>query len=193
MTPASRIGSGPAAVPTSPSPHSSPCPSTGPGPDRADHDDLRPYGGLAGGAEGSLDFDALLTEFKAQLAEGTEEADTRTRTELGASLKDMGLLDDAIRELQAAFGEPSAEPVAYELLGEAFIEKGQPRVATRILQQSLEKLSVSDREILGVLYQLGFAYQQVNELSSALECFERIFSVDIDYRDVQDRIAACSP
>jgi tetratricopeptide (TPR) repeat protein len=188
MSPASQAGSGPVAVPTSPSPP----PSLSPGPDRTDSDDLRPYGGLAGGAEGSLDFDALINEFKAQLAEGGEEADTRTRTELGASLKDMGMLDDAIRELQAAIREPGAEPVAYELLGEAFIEKGQPRVAARILEQSLEKVTAGDRELLGVLYQLGTAYQQVNERSSALECYERIFSIDIDYRDVQDRIAACS-
>jgi tetratricopeptide (TPR) repeat protein len=188
MSPASQVGSGPVAVPTSPSPP----PSPRPGSDHTDSEDLRPYGGLAGGAEGSLDFDALINEFKAQLAEGGDEADTRTRTELGASLKDMGMLDDAIRELQAAIREPGAEPVAYELLGEAFIEKGQPRVAARILEQSLERLTASDRELLGVLYQLGFAYQQVSERSSALECYERIFSIDIDYRDVQDRIAACS-
>ena len=29
-------------------------------------------------------------------------------------------------------------------------------------------------------------------LRQALECYERIFSVDIDYKDVQERIVSCS-
>ena len=187
LTAASRIGTGRVSVPTS-----APTTAAGTGSGSAAHDDLRPYGGLAGGAEGSLDFDQLLSELKAELAQGSEEADSRSRTELGASLKEKGLLDDAIRELQSAVREPNADPVAYELLGEAFIEKGQPRVAARILGKSIQNTSHSDRDLLGVLYQLGTAYQQVNEVKSALECYERIFSVDIDYRDVQDRISTCT-
>lgn len=152
----------------------------------------QPYGGLAGGAESALNFEQLLSDFKAELAEGVDEGDTTSRTELGASLKKAGLLDDAIRELQAAVREPDPPPVAFEMLGEAFIEKGQPRVAARLLARSLETLNHSDRDLLGVLFQLGVAYQQVNETGAALECYERIFSVDIDYKDVQERILACS-
>ncbi len=152
----------------------------------------RPYSGVAGGSEAGTDFEQLLSEFRAELHEKPAHNDSSSRTELGARLKEMGRLDDAIRELQGAVREPSAPPLAFELLGEAFLEKGQPRIAVRFLEKALGSLSQGDRDILGVLYQLGIAYEALNDLAKALICYERIFSVDIDYRDIQERILSCS-
>jgi len=152
----------------------------------------RPYSGVAGGSEAGSDFEQLLSEFRAELHEKPARGDSSSRTELGARLKEMGRLDDAIRELQAAVREPSAPPLAFELLGEAFLEKGQPRIAVRFLEKALGGLSQGDRDILGVLYQLGIAYEALSDPSKALICYERIFSVDIDYRDIQERILSCS-
>lgn len=152
----------------------------------------RPYSGVAGGSEAATDFEQLLSEFRAELHEKPARNDSSSRTELGARLKEMGRLDDAIRELQAAVREPSAPPLAFELLGEAFLEKGQARIAVRFLEKALGGLGQGDRDILGVLYQLGIAYESLNDLSKALICYERIFSVDIDYRDIQERILTCS-
>lgn len=151
-----------------------------------------PYAGVAGGVEAGSDFEQLLSEFRAELHEKPRRSDSSSRTEVGATLKEMGRLDDAIRELQAAVREPSPPPLAYELLGEAFLEKGQSRIAVRLLEKALATLGQTDREMLGVLYQLGVSYEGLNEAPKALLCYERIFSVDIDYRDVQDRILHCS-
>lgn len=155
-------------------------------------DKPQPYSGVAGGREAAADFEQLLSEFRAELHEHPRESDSTTRTELGANLKEMGRLDDAIRELQAAVREPEAPAMAYELLGEAFLDKGQARVAMRLLQQALQGSSWDEREVLGVLYQLGVAFQELGESTNALGCYERIFSVDIDYKDVQERILSCS-
>jgi len=152
----------------------------------------RPYSGVAGGADASADLEQLLSEFRAELHHNPTQSGSSSRTELGASLKEMGRLDDAIRELQAAVREPSPPPLAFELLGEVFLEKGQGRIAARLLEKALGSLGQSDREILGVLYQLGMAYESLTEPASALGCYERIFSVDIDYRDIQARIVSCS-
>ncbi|MFV1985892.1 MAG: tetratricopeptide repeat protein, partial [Gemmatimonadota bacterium] len=152
----------------------------------------RPYSGVAGGAEASADFEQLLSEFRAELHHKPGDGNSTSRTELGASLKDMGRLDDAIRELQAAVREPSPPPLAFELLGEAFLEKGQGRIAIRLLEKAVGTLGSTDRELMGVLYQLGTAYEALTDANKALICYERIFSVDIDYRDIQERIIACS-
>ncbi len=151
-----------------------------------------PYDPLSGDA-GAVDFEELLSELRTSLADNESAVDTRSHTEMGAELKAMGLLDEAIRELQAAVREPNAPAQAFELLGESFIEKGQARVATRLLAKAVAERQFGDRESLGVLYQLGVAYQETGETSKALECYERIFSIDIDYRDIKDRILDCSP
>lgn len=155
-------------------------------------DGPQPYSGVAGGRDAAADFEQLLSEFRAELHERPQQSDSMTRTELGASLKEMGRLDDAIRELQAAVREPQAPAMAYELLGEAFLDKGQARVAMRLLEQALQGSAWDEREMLGVLYQLGVAFQELGEPTNALSCYERIFSVDIDYKDVQERILSCS-
>ena len=139
-----------------------------------------------------MDFEQLLSEFRAELHEKPRSSDSMSRAEMGSHLKDMGRLDDAIRELQAAIREPSPPPMAFELLGEAFLEKGQARIAVRLLEKALTGMSHPDKEILGVLYQLGLAYESLAEPQKALFCYERIFSVDIDYRDIQERILVCS-
>ena len=151
----------------------------------------RPYTGVSGGADAGTDLEQLLTEFRAELHQ-TPGQGSCSHTELGASLKQMGRLDDAIRELQAAIREPYPPPLAFELLGEVFLEKGQGRIATRLLEKAVGSLAQSDREILGVLYQLGMAYESLTDTAAALGCYERIFSVDIDYRDIQERIVCCS-
>lgn len=153
----------------------------------------RPYSGVAGGADASADFEQLLSEFRADLNRNPRQAGATSRTEAGASLKEMGRLDDAIRELQAAIREPAPPPLAFELLGEVFLEKGQGRIAARLLEKALGSLGHADRELMGVLYQLGIAYEALTDPDKALICYERIFSVDIDYRDIQERILFCSP
>jgi len=152
----------------------------------------RPYSGVAGGADAATDLEQLLSDFRAELHQHPGQPGSNSHTELGASLKEMGRLDDAIRELQAAVREPSPPPLAFELLGEAFLEKGQGRIAARLLEKAVGSLGRSDREVLGVLYQLGLAYESLTETTSALTCYERIFSIDIDYRDIQARIVSCS-
>jgi len=181
-------GGGPAVTPPRPANSS---PRNGVFGDRQD-EQARPYSGVAGGADATSDFEQLLSEFRAQLSEKPTKSDSVSRTEYGATLKGMGKLDDAIRELQAAVREPSPPALAYELLGEAFLEKGQSRIAVRLLEKALSTMGQTDREMMGVLYQLGLSYERVTDLSKALLCYERIFSVDIDYRDVQDRILTCS-
>lgn len=166
--------------------------ATVPPADRAPGDGPVPYDPLSGDA-GAVDFEELLSELRTSLADNESAVDTRSHTEMGAELKAMGLLDEAIRELQAAVREPNAPAQAFELLGESFIEKGQARVATRLLAKAVAERQFGDRESLGVLYQLGVAYQETGEASKALECYERIFSIDIDYRDIKERILDCSP
>lgn len=142
----------------------------------------------AGGEPTEYDFDDMLVGFRAQVEETSGEADPEAHVELGVALGQMGQLDDAIREFQVATRAPEPPLRAFELLGESFIEKELYSVAVRVLNRALHIPGHKDHELLGILYQLGVAHQQVGDAREALDCFERIYSVDIDFRDVAERM-----
>lgn len=148
-------------------------------------DDVRPGQG-EGPPRG--DFDDMLVGFRAEAAGTSGEADPAEHVELGLALRQMGLLDDAIREFQAAARASSPPVRALELMGRCFLEKGLHGVAVRVLNRALRLPGHQDHELLGVLYQLGVAHQEMEEHREALDCYERVFSVDIDFRDVARRM-----
>jgi len=151
---------------------------------------LAEAGAVAGPEEepAGHDFDGMLVGFRAKVSETSGEADPAAHVELGVALRQMGLLEDAIREFQAAARAPEPPLRAFELLGEAFIEKGLHSVAVRVLSRALRLPGHGESDRLGVLYQLGIAHEEVGDAGQARECFERVYSVDIDFRDVAERL-----
>ena len=137
---------------------------------------------------GEYDFDDMLVGFRAQAEETSGEADPEAHVELGVALRQMGQIEDAIREFQVAARAPEPPLRAFELLGEAFIRKDLYSVAVRVLNRALHIPGHADHDLLGILYQLGVAHQEVGDAGKALDCYERIYSVDIDFRDVAERM-----
>lgn len=143
------------------------------------------------GATG-YDFDGMLVGFRARVAETVGEADPEAHVELGVALRQMGLVEDAIREFQLALRAPDPPLRAFELLGECFVDQALHSVAVRVLRRGSRLPGREDHELLGILYQLGVALQEMGEEEQALDCFERVYSVDIDFRDVAGRMEAVS-
>ncbi|MFQ5890828.1 MAG: tetratricopeptide repeat protein [Gemmatimonadota bacterium] len=143
-------------------------------------------------AEDEFDFDAMLDAFRSKVTETLDDTDYESHFELGVAFKQMDMLDEAIREFQLAIRGLEDPLRAYELLGECFIAQERYGVATKLLSRVSSLEGFTDKQLLGVLYQQGIAYQALGERARALECFERVFGVDIDHRDVADRIASCS-
>ncbi len=138
------------------------------------------------------DFDDMLVGFRARSAETVGEADPEAHCELGIALHQMGRLDDAIREFQAATRVSEPPILAFELLGKCFLEQELNSVAVRVLTRALRLPGHAEVELLGVLYRLGVAHQTLGASEKALECFERVYSIDIDFRDVGERMRACA-
>ncbi|MFW6192700.1 MAG: tetratricopeptide repeat protein, partial [Gemmatimonadota bacterium] len=141
-------------------------------------------------AEDGARLDELLVDFRARVEETVGQADPEEHLEMGQALHDMGRLDDAIREFQVAARAPEPPIRAFELLGAAFLEKGLVSVAVRVLTRALRTPGHKDHDLLQVLYLLGLAREELGETESALDCYERVYSVDIDFRDVADRMRA---
>lgn len=136
------------------------------------------------------DFAEMLRRFKQGVAENVDAEDHQSHYDLGVAFKEMGLIDEAISEFQRALRAPTNRLPTYEALGQCFVEKGQHQVARAILSRALSEPDISDEQLIGVLYLLGHASESLGHHQEALAYYQRVFVVDIQFRDVADRLTA---
>ena len=136
------------------------------------------------------DFQDMLARFKQGIDENIDETDFQSHYDLGVAFKEMGLLDEAIAELQKALRAPEGKLRTSEMLGIAFFEKGAYGVAESILRRGLDLPASGDQERLGVLYWLGRALEQQGKKADARDLYGRVFAVDIRFLDAEQRVKA---
>ncbi len=133
------------------------------------------------------DFQDMLQRFKQGIDENIDEADFQAHYDLGVAFKEMGLLDEAIAELQKALRAPEGKLRSSEALGVCFVEKGAYVVAESILRRALELPASGDQERLGILYWLARALEEQGKRVDARDLYGRVFAVDIRFKDVGAR------
>jgi tetratricopeptide (TPR) repeat protein len=139
----------------------------------------------------------VFDEFRAELGEmGVEDEDLETHYNLGIAFREMGLLEEAISEFQkVAKANERGRAFRYTmqcctLLGLAFMEKGQPAIAAIWYERALQTPGNDPESTLALRYDLGVAQESAGEPEAALKSFFQVYAMNIDYRDVADRIAA---
>jgi pilus assembly protein FimV len=137
----------------------------------------------------------VFEEFRAELGEmGSEDEDLETHYNLGIAFREMGLLEEAIGEFQkVAKASDRGKVFRYAmqcctLLGLAFMEKGQPGIAAIWYERALQTPGMDTETKLALRYDLGVAQESAGDLDAALKSFSQVYAVNIDYRDVADRI-----
>jgi tetratricopeptide (TPR) repeat protein len=134
------------------------------------------------------DFADMLRQFKHGIAQNVADEDHESHYDLGVAYKEMGLLDEAISEFQKALRGPGHRVRTYEALGQCFIEKQQFQVAATILSRALDEPGVTDDQLVGVLYLLGYASEALMRWEAAIGYYQRVFAVDIQFRDAGQRL-----
>ena len=134
------------------------------------------------------DFADMLKKFKQGVAENVDSEDHESNYDLGVAYKEMGLLDEAISQFQKALRGHEHRVRTYEALGQCFLEKKQLPVAATILTRALSEPGARDEQLVGVLYLLGYINESLAKPAPEAKAFyERVFGVDIQFRDVGDR------
>ena len=136
------------------------------------------------------DFQDMLARFKQGIDENIDETDFQSHYDLGVAFKEMGLLDEAIAELQKALRAPEGKLRTSEALGVCFFEKAAYAVAESILRRGLELPAARDEERLGILYWLGRAVEAQGKGAAAKELYGRVFAANIRFMDVGERVKA---
>ncbi len=139
----------------------------------------------------------VFQEFRSELGEmADEDEDLETHYNLGIAYREMGLLDEAIGEFQkVAKAVQKGKPFPYAmncatLLALSFVDKGEPKIASLWYQRALETPRLDQETIMALRYDLGVALDLAGEPSAALDSFRQVYAMNIDYRDVSDRIAS---
>jgi tetratricopeptide (TPR) repeat protein len=136
------------------------------------------------------DFEEMLERFKQGVAANIDDADHQSHYDLGIAYREMGLLDEAIAELQKALRTTGDRVKTYEALGQCFVDKGQHQVAVALLSHALADNAGGDQTLVGILYLLGQACESLRRYDDARAFFERVFAIDLQFRDVRERLAA---
>ncbi len=136
----------------------------------------------------------VFEEFRAELGEMGEEEDLETHYNLGIAYREMGLLEEAIGEFQkVAKANDQGRAFRYgmqccTLLGLAFMEKGQPEIALMWYERALQTPGLDQESVLALRYDLGVAQELAGDTAAAMKSFSQVYAVNIDYRDVAERI-----
>jgi len=158
---------------------------------------------LGAGAEAmhpsdSVDLSEMFGELKHELEEdvATAEEDPETHYDLGVAFREMGLLDEAIAELQKVCtsierGHPFTQAVqTYTWLAQCFLDKGVPQAAIRWYEKALNIPGLDSEARVAINYELGSACENAHDKPGALRHFTYVYGANIDYRDVAERIQA---
>jgi tetratricopeptide (TPR) repeat protein len=135
------------------------------------------------------DFEEMLSQFKKGIEQNVDEEDWQAHYDLGIAFKEMGLLDEAIGEFQKALRSSEGRLRAAEALGLCFFEKEQYAVAATVLKGAVDS-GGGDEGKVGLLYWLGRCEEEVGRSQEALAHYQRVFAIDIQFKDVGDRVRA---
>ncbi len=140
-------------------------------------------------------FGELKQELEEDVAAHTDD-DPETHYNLGVAFREMGLLDEAISELQKvceAVERGHSFPhliQTYTWLAQCFLDKGVPEAAVRWYEQALKIPNLDQQSQVALHYELASAHESAQDRNSALNHFMIVYGKNIDYRDVAERIKA---
>ncbi len=138
----------------------------------------------------------IFNEFRAELEELQLEEDPETHYNLGIAYREMGLLEEAISEFQKVIqAHEHGRDFRYimqccTLLALAFMEKGQPEIASFWYERALKTPGLDQDAVLALRYDLGVAQELAGQSDAALKSYQQVYAMNIDYRDISERIGS---
>jgi len=141
--------------------------------------------------EPELDNDVMdiFNEFKKGIEKELEEEDYETHYNLGIAYKEMGLLDDAIREFQNAKNDPKKFISSSNLLGLCYMEKGLYSLAIEVFKSAITSMQTKDESYWAMKYDLAEAYEKDGKAKDALALYTEVYGWNAKFKSVPDKIS----
>lgn len=110
------------------------------------------------------------------------------RYQLGRALYEAKLFDEAIAEFQSSLRDYKIKTSSLSYLGLCFREKKYFDMAITQFTKALEGTSLTTEQTKAIRYNLALSYEYNRNYEQAISEYKRIIEIDINYRDVSERV-----
>lgn len=145
----------------------------------------------AGGTAGNDEKD-VFSAFHEEVSREAEAALAEQHYKVGLAYRDMGMISQAIAELELAVRSPKLRFEAASLLARLSLQHGATAEAIEWFERAAEAPAPSAEAARGLLYELGDTLETSGEAARALAVFMELQAEAGDYRDVGRRIQRLS-
>ena len=114
--------------------------------------------------------------------------DLELRYKLAILLYGAGEIDAAHAEFQQAAKLPQRRKSSLTHCGMCLFKKGMFDMSVQMYEEALQGSLTIDRDEKNILYNLGLAAEKLGDLKKAEEAYKKIFNIDINFRDVREKI-----
>jgi len=130
---------------------------------------------------------SALGRLQAKVQEEIGDTDLEARYNLGIAYKEMGLLEEAVKEFRMAMGKPDLHVGAASLLADTLSEQGDDVGAVAILDDVMAAEGRTEEELRDVRYHKAVLLSRAGREGEAREIFLGLFREAPGYRDVKAR------
>jgi tetratricopeptide (TPR) repeat protein len=137
-------------------------------------------------------LEEVFKEFRNEVARQSQTDVAEQRYKVALAYREMGMLAEAMKELEAAARLPRLRFEAASLLARLWLERGQLKHAVEWFERAAEAPAPSVESGRALLYDLADALESGGETARALAVFLELQADAADYRDVTRRVERLS-
>jgi tetratricopeptide (TPR) repeat protein len=138
------------------------------------------------------DLEDVFRDFRDEVSRDSEATETERQFKLGLTYRDMGMADDAIRELRWAARSPRRRFEAASLVARLHRDRGQLDAAVEWYERAAEAPAPTVEAGRDLLFELAQALETQGESARALAVYLELRTDAGNYRDVSARIERLS-
>jgi tetratricopeptide (TPR) repeat protein len=139
-------------------------------------------------SDGLIDLEEIIDEFKQGVQNSISGEDHESHYDLGMAYMEMGLHDEAISEFRIAQKGGPMELKCLEMIALCYLEKNEAGEAVRELTRALELPGHGPDETISIRYNLGMAHERLGNIDRALQHFEEVHLLDVDFLHVSAKV-----
>ncbi|MDB4994963.1 MAG: hypothetical protein JWM74_2395 [Myxococcaceae bacterium] len=138
--------------------------------------------------DGQIDVEEVFAKFKEGVSKQISIDDGQSHYDLGLAYKEMGLIDDAIREFEVAARDYKRACICESMIGLIHMERGNSNDAIDAFLRGLHaQVRTAEQETV-LSFELGQAYEAKKMFKDAVQYYQRVARREPNYRDVQERL-----